>query len=198
MEIEEKTIKMRIFAQSLGGDVKKWFKNLPPNSINDLPSLHQTFINKWETKKNPLQILTEYSSLKRNPGESVHDYSTRFNSVYNALPPHMKPPQGMALVRYPEGFDAEMAYQLRERYYLTLEDMQKGAVSVEANSIEKRNRLRSEKRVTYKDDIVPSTSTSDTKIDNLVKVMEKMREKINLNDRVPPREPQNNQNRNRN
>ena len=123
---------MRIFAQILGGDVKKWFKNLPPNNINDLPALHQTFINKWELKKNPLQILAEYSSLKRNQGEGVHDYSTRFNSIYNALPPHMKTPQGMALVRYPEGFDAEMAYQLRERDYLTLEDMQKGAVSVEA------------------------------------------------------------------
>ena len=110
----------------------------------------------------------------------------------------MKPPQGMALVRYPEGLDAKMNYQLRERGYLTLEDMQKGVVSVEENILEKRNRLRSEKRVTYKDDIVPSTSTSDTKIDNLVKVMKRMLEKINLNDRVPPREPQNNQNRNRN
>ena len=71
-------------------------------------------------------------------------------------------------------------------------------MSVEASIIEKINRLRSEKRVTYKDDIAPSTSTSDTKIDKLVKVMERMLEKINLNDRVPPREPQKNQNRNRN
>ena len=70
---------------------------------------------------------------------------------------------------------------------LTLEDMQKGVVSVEENIIEKRNRLRLEKRVTYKDDLLPPTSTSDTKIDNLVKVMERMIEKINLNDRVPPR-----------
>ena len=57
MEIEEEIVNMRIFAQSLGGDVKKWFKNLPPNNINDLPALHQTFINKWELKKNPLQII---------------------------------------------------------------------------------------------------------------------------------------------
>ena len=71
-------------------------------------------------------------------------------------------------------------------------------MSVEANIIDKINRSRLEKRVTYKDDITPSTSTSDTKIENLVKVMERMLEKINLNDRVPPREPQNNQNRNRN
>ena len=148
MEIDDKTVKMRIFFQSLGGEVKKWFKGLPPNSIHDLPSLHQTFINKWEVKINPLQILAEYKNLKRNQGESVHDYSTRFNSVYNSLPPHMKPPQGIALVKYPEEFDADMAYQLRERDYNTLEDMQKGAVSVEANLIEKRARMRVEKKVT--------------------------------------------------
>ena len=120
MEIDDENIKIRIFAQILGGEVKKWFKNLTPNSIHDLPSLHQTFINKWEIKKNPLQILSEYNNLKRNQGESVHNYSTRFNRIYNALPPNMKPPQGLALVKYSEGFDAKMAYQLRERDYLTL------------------------------------------------------------------------------
>ena len=78
MEIEEETIKMRIFSQSLGGEVKKWFKNLAPHSINDLPSLYQTFIKKWEIRKNPLQILSDYTNLKRNTGESVHDYCTRF------------------------------------------------------------------------------------------------------------------------
>ena len=74
MEIEEETIKMRIFAQSLGGEAKKWFKGLTPNSINDLPSLHQTFTNKWEIRKNPLQILSDYNNLKRSPGESVQNY----------------------------------------------------------------------------------------------------------------------------
>ena len=59
MEIDDDTVKMRIFAQSLGGDVKKWFKSLPPNNIQDLPALYQTFINKWEVKANPLQILAE-------------------------------------------------------------------------------------------------------------------------------------------
>ena len=47
MEIEEETMKMRMFAQILGGEAKKWFKNLAPNSIHDLPSLYQTFINKY-------------------------------------------------------------------------------------------------------------------------------------------------------
>jgi len=71
MEIDDDIVSMRIFSQSLGGDVKKWFKSLPPNSIQDHPALYQTFIDKWEVKANPLQILVEYKNLKRNIGESV-------------------------------------------------------------------------------------------------------------------------------
>ena len=85
MELDEETMKMRMFAQSLGREAKKWFKKLTPNSIHDLPSLYQTFVNRWEIKKNPLQILFEYNNLKRNTWESNQDYCTRFNSVYNAL-----------------------------------------------------------------------------------------------------------------
>ena len=87
MEIEDETIKMKFFSQSLGGEAKKWFKGLTPHSIHDLPTLHQTFINKWETRKNPLQILSDYNNLKGNTGKSVQAYCNRFNSVYNALPP---------------------------------------------------------------------------------------------------------------
>ena len=119
-EIYNETVKLRMFSQSLGGEARKWFKGLTPNSINDLPAFHQLLLNKWEVKRNPLQILFKYNDLKRNVGESVQDYCTRFNSVYNALPPNMKPPLGLALVKFPEGFNPYMAYQLRERDPLTL------------------------------------------------------------------------------
>ena len=71
MEIEDETIKMRMFAQSLGGEPKKWFKSLTPNNIHNLLELYQTFINKWEIWKSPIQILSEYKNLKRENGESV-------------------------------------------------------------------------------------------------------------------------------
>ena len=96
----------------------------------------------------------------------------------------MKPPQGLALMKFPDGFDPEMAYQLREREPLTLEDMQRGEISVEANLIAKRARMKSEKRVTYRDEVAPSTS--NTKLDNLVKTMERMMERMNVNERAYP------------
>ena len=53
-EIDDEIVKLRLISQSLGGEVRKWFKNLTPNSINDLQSFHQLFLNKWEVRNNPL------------------------------------------------------------------------------------------------------------------------------------------------
>ena len=52
-----------------------------------------------------------------------------------------------------------MSYQLRERNSGTLEEMQRDAVSVEANMLEKRARMINERRVTIRDE--PPTSLAN-------------------------------------
>ena len=64
-EVDVDDVRMRIFVQSLIRDVRTWFRALPANSINDLQALYQTFLNRWEKKKDPLHILSEYENLKR-------------------------------------------------------------------------------------------------------------------------------------
>jgi cyclopropane fatty-acyl-phospholipid synthase-like methyltransferase len=56
-EVDEVDVQMILFAQSLTGDVKKWFKALRHASIIDLAAFHRSFLDRWEVKKNPLQIL---------------------------------------------------------------------------------------------------------------------------------------------
>jgi hypothetical protein len=92
----------------------------------------------------------------------------------------------LALIKFHDGFDADMSYQLRERNSTTLEDMQKSAISVEANLLAKRARQRSERRVTIKEE--PSTSNLDSKLDSLVREMERMMERLTVLERNPPRE----------
>lgn len=84
-EVDEADVKMRLFAQSLGGDVKKWFRGLPTRSIANLDAFHETFLARWEIKKNPLQLLNEYKRLKRKPNETMEEYCERFNTIYNAI-----------------------------------------------------------------------------------------------------------------
>jgi hypothetical protein len=70
----------------------------------------------------------------------VQDYCTHFNNMYNVILVDIKPPQGLALIKFPDGFDVDMSYHLRERNSATLEDMQKSVVSVEENLLAKRAR----------------------------------------------------------
>ena len=92
-----------------------------------------------------------------------------------------------------------MAYQLRERDPLTLEDMQKGALAVEVNLIEKRARMRAEKKVTYREDT--TTSTFDSKFENLILAknldrLERMMEKMVVQANNQNRNQSQNQNQN--
>ena len=139
-EIDDDNVRMNIFVQSLTGEVRPWFRALPANSIADPVALYQTLINRWEKKKDPLHILSEYDTIKIGSQEVVLHYCARFNNVYNAIPQNLRPPPDLALIKFPDGFHSDMAYQLRERAPQTLADIQNIAISVEANLITKRNR----------------------------------------------------------
>jgi hypothetical protein len=55
-KVNEADVQMRLFAQSPIGEVKKWFKTLRVAIITDIAVFHRTFLDRWEVKKNPLQI----------------------------------------------------------------------------------------------------------------------------------------------
>ena len=69
---------MRLFVKTFGGEVHKWFRALQPRSVATLAELQRQFLDRWEMKKDPLQITSKYTSIKCNPGESVQDYIIRF------------------------------------------------------------------------------------------------------------------------
>ena len=114
-EVDDDDVRMRIFVQSLTGDVRTWFRALPANSINDPQALYWNFSNRREKRKDPLHILSKYEGLKRGPQETVQDYCTRFNNVYNVIPQNLRPPPDLALIKFPDAFGFDMAYQLKER-----------------------------------------------------------------------------------
>ena len=96
-EIDDDSVRMRIFVQSLTSDVRTWFRSLAANSITTPDELYQSFTNGWEKRKDPLHILAEYDTIKRGPQETVLEYCARFNNVYNAIPQNLRPPPDLAL-----------------------------------------------------------------------------------------------------
>jgi hypothetical protein len=68
-EVEDDDIYIRMFALSLQGKVKNWFKNLPTASIGNFHQFMQVFLDRWVIMGNVLLIQEEYDHLKRKPGE---------------------------------------------------------------------------------------------------------------------------------
>ena len=79
---------------------------------------------------NKVLIIKEYNQLKIQPGETIQKFSAMFNKVYHAMPANIKPPLGCALLHYPDYFDPEMVFQIRNKDPLTLEEMQRIAIDV--------------------------------------------------------------------
>ena len=64
-----------IFFQSLDGEVRKWFRELPPNSIDGIDTLEEVFMRQWGDTKDYLYYITEFGSLKRKKDEAMGYFS---------------------------------------------------------------------------------------------------------------------------
>ena len=119
--------------------------------------------------------------MKRTPNETVQDYCTRYNKFYNSIPANLKPTPNSVLLKFPDVFDTKTDYKLRERNVDTLEQMKTDVVSVEVNILARKPRLRNERRVTIKGE----ASSSDVKIDQLAKNLERMMDRLDNIERRP-------------
>ena len=126
-----------MFALSLQGKIKSWFKDLPAASITNFHQFTQIFLDRWVVMGNKVLIIKEYNQLKRQLGETIQNFSAKFNKVYHAMPANLKPPLGCVLLHYPDSFDPELVFQIRKKDPLTLEEMQRIAVDVEFNILNK-------------------------------------------------------------
>jgi hypothetical protein len=92
------------------------------------------------------------------------------------MPADIRPPPGSTHLHFPDAFDPEMAFQLRERNTATLEEMQNIAVDVEANLLIKRSKVKNKEKEQLK--------SSEAKLDILASAMEEMMQKISRKDEL--------------
>jgi len=115
LNIENEDVWMRVFVQSLDGEVRKWFRGLTPGSIAGIEVLDDVFLRPWGDKKNFMYYIKEFGSLKRKEGESIYDFSKRFKKMYNKIHAEIKPIEASAKIMYASAFDLDFFLLLRER-----------------------------------------------------------------------------------
>ena len=94
-EVDHDDAKMKLFAQSLSGEEKRWFKDF-----------QKLFLDRWEEKKIPLEIFSQYNNLKKGKFEFVHEFSSRFMRVYNSISADIKPLVGVSELHYADSFES--------------------------------------------------------------------------------------------
>ena len=104
----------------------------------------------------------------------MQDFSPKFRKTYDAIPTDVKPPPGAAKLHYADSFSNDFTLLLRERRFVSLEDMMDDATEVEVNlSTSNKNKQKHETKRVKEEEPQASTSSSnsDAKIDSLVEVV---------------------------
>jgi uncharacterized small protein (DUF1192 family) len=150
--------------------------------------------------------MTEFGSLKKQEGESVSDFSKRFNKMYNKIPAEIKPSEASAQISYASAFDPDFCLVLRERRATSLAQMQDAAIEVESNILA-ADRLRNQADTNgRKGKLGASVSGSNisgvsvphpqvNELTQIVNVLKEEMERIKMERRKINRGPQNIENR---
>jgi hypothetical protein len=168
---------MRIFVHSLDGEARKWFRALAPGSIDGIEALDDAFLRHWGDKKDFLYYITEFGSLKKEEGESVSDFSKRFNKMYNKIPTEIKPTETSAKITYASAFDPDFCLLLRERRATSLAHMQDAALEVESNilAVDKlRSKADRDRRKGRFEASTSGSSASHPQVDELTKLVKSL------------------------
>jgi hypothetical protein len=120
-----------------------------------------------------LYYIIEFGNLKKENGESVSDFTKRFNIVYTKIPAEVKPTETSTEINYANSFDSEFCFLLRERRSATLSLMKDVALEVESNILA-AHKLKGSVDMKRKKEEASSLSIPNPKIKKLAKMLESL------------------------
>jgi hypothetical protein len=97
-DIVHDDVSMRLFSQSLCGDVYVWFRCLEAGSIGSWTELCHTFLKCWGENKSLDQYWFEFNALRRGEEEALDVFNMRFYNVYHSMPMEIRPIETVAMV----------------------------------------------------------------------------------------------------
>ena len=110
-----------------------------------------------------MYYITESGALKIKNGESISDFTKRFNKMYGRIPYEIKPTKSSTKITYANAFDANFSLLLREIRSTTLFSMQEATIEVESNILaSNRLKTRSDKEKEKQREDAPTSSNSAT------------------------------------
>ena len=156
--------------QILDGQARKLFKELLVGSVVGIEALDDIFLKHWG-ERDHLYYITEFSNLKRENGESISNFTKRFNNMYSKIPTEIKPTDTSTRITYANAFDFDFFLLLRERRSSSLSLMQDAALEVESNIVASQKvKGKIDRKKRPADPI--GASSLENKIDKMTKLLD--------------------------
>jgi hypothetical protein len=148
-----------------------------------------------------MYYMTEFGSLKNMEGESVSNFSKRFNKMYNKIPAEIKPSEASAKISYASAFGPDLCLLLKERRATSLAQMQDAAIEVESNVLASdrlRNKVDAERRKGRSEASTSGPSVPHPQMDELTRMVKSLStemERMKVEGRKAYKNPHNTENK---
>ena len=146
---------------------------MPAGSVAGIEALDDIFLKNWGERRDHLYYIIEFSNLKRENGESVSNFTKRFNNMYSKIPTEIKPIGTSTMITYANAFEFDFFLLLRERRSASLSLMQDATLEVESNilaSQKVKGKVGRRRQPTYYN----GASASENKIDKMAKLLDNL------------------------
>ena len=80
-----------------------------------IEALDEIFLKNWGERRDHLYYIIEFNNLRRENGESVSNFTKRFNNMYSKIPTEIKPTGTSSMITYANTFDFDLCLIPRER-----------------------------------------------------------------------------------
>jgi hypothetical protein len=110
-------------------------------------------------------------------GESISDFSKRFNKMYNKILAEINPTKASAKISYSSAFDPDFCLLLRERRATSLAQMKDSTIEVESNVLvvdRLRNKTDVDRRKGRSEASTSRTYVPHPQVDELTKIVKSL------------------------
>jgi hypothetical protein len=131
---EAEDIVMKLFSNTLHGDAKKWYDNLPNASITSMDQFEEVFLEKWGIQPEDIPILQKnLEDIKQGENETLFDFQSRFEGILYRIPATHHPGEEYVVHLYTHAILAHLGLPLSRRAPKSLNEAYGMAKEIEHN-----------------------------------------------------------------
>jgi hypothetical protein len=125
---------MKLFSNTLHGNAKKWYDNLPNASITSMNQLEEVFLEEWGIQSEDISVLLKkIEHIKQTKNETLFNFQNRFEGTLYQIHASHHPEEEYVVHLYTHAILAHLGFPLIKRAPKTLDEAYGMAKEIEQN-----------------------------------------------------------------